>query len=113
MTTTPDQRLRRLADAYDTEPTVDAVAHAIIRRIPIPAGENELGQVKTILSFFLQRDEVLSAVERGDPWPDGDTKEIVQEVADQNPAMPAETLAQLVHADVSAALRDRPEPITP
>lgn len=113
MTTTPDQRLRRLADAYRTEPTVDAVAHAIIRRMPITAGENELGQVRTILSAFLERDGVLSAIERGDPWPDDVTGESVEQAATQNPAMPAKTLAQLVHADISAALRDRPEPINP
>lgn len=102
------ENLERLAGFYDASPTLDAVADAIIRDTVLTVGQNERDAVMGVLAVVVNRDEVVPALEHGDPLMADAVDEMARAVERHNipVTMPPGTFVEVVVADLRKRLRD-------
>jgi hypothetical protein len=97
------ERLQRLADAFGVDPTLEAVADAIIARTTIAAGANERNAVIAVVALLVRDEGTLTVIQEA-----GDSGKIKEEMAEaaalHSPQMPA-SLVNLVIVEVFSALR--------
>lgn len=77
--------LQRLADAFGSEATLDAVADAIITRSQkdlswLTYGRNERGSVLGMVSVLVDHEGALAALENHDPLPQGTVEAMSEQV---------------------------------
>lgn len=93
-------RLERLAAAYASAPTLDAVADAIISRTPIAGSVNERNPVMEVISLVVRDEGTLEALMTGGALSDELHAEMLRAVDQDGPAMPAATLLELVLGNI-------------
>ena len=99
-----DEQIQRLADAYKTEPTPEAIADAIISREQdqILHGEGERNSVVNVMDILVRDEGTLTAYLAGRRHL-GD--EMRSAAARHSPGLPPEILVEIVVTDVVVTVR--------
>jgi hypothetical protein len=97
--------LDRLAGLYGVDPTLDAVADAIIGRTDISHGINERAPVMAVVALLVRDPGTLDLMEAGDKLPLALRDEMTSTTDVHKPAMPSDLLVSLVLTDVNSILR--------
>lgn len=107
----PDEtkRLKRLADAFGAEPTIDAVADAIIAKstaqeTKLTYGPDERGTVVGIISVLVEHKEALTAIEVHERLPPDVLGEMKQKALIHPPeTIPSDEFVNIVLGHVRSA----------